>query len=101
MWGVEDGWAALRLYSSTPPQPGSLIDQNRMHPDDAGVGWLGLPAMGISATRYTNGQIVPGVLSNYADFSRMRASNRFASNVLPDPLFKDGFEALPPFTQND
>lgn len=98
--GIVDGWARLGLYAPIP-QSGSLAAQHRLRSDDAGGSWLGLPAFGFSVTSYTNGQLTPGTLSNYADISRLRASNRYELTPLPGVLFKDAFEALPPWPPLD
>jgi hypothetical protein len=68
-----DGWATLSLYSATAPS-GSLIDQQRMRADLAGGRWSGLPVHGFWAVSYTNGQLTPGVLSNYGDIVKHRGS---------------------------
>lgn len=74
--GVTAGWAGMNLYSATP-EPGALMDRHRMRPDQSGGRWYGLPTMGFWAVSYTNGQLTPGVLSNYAALSMHRGSNRY------------------------
>jgi hypothetical protein len=74
--GVTAGWAGMNLYSATP-EPGAQMDRHKMRPDQSGGRWYGLPTMGFWAVSYTNGQLTPGVLSNYAALSMHRGSNRY------------------------
>lgn len=90
-WGIEDGWATLRLFDATPSS-GSLMDRHRTRADVNGGTWLGLPAVGFSATAYTNGQVTPGVLSNHADMSRHRGSNAYEAGAFTGLMFQDEFE---------
>jgi hypothetical protein len=78
--GVLDGWTRLKLFDSGILPEESLIEQQRMRPDQAGGIWNGLPVIGFWAVSYTNGQLVPGVLSNYAAAYKHRGGNRY---VLP------------------
>ncbi len=70
---TEYGWASLSLYAATAPS-GSLIDQQQMRADLAGGRWRGLPAQGFWAVSFTNGQLTPGVLSNYGDLVKHKGS---------------------------
>jgi hypothetical protein len=80
--GMFDGWLGLRLYAS-PSTPPNRMDQHRMRPDQAGGQWLGLPVAGFWAASYTNGQLTPGVLSNYAALTMHSGSNRFEPAPAP------------------
>ncbi len=74
--GVFDGWMRLGLYNSvnTPP---SLIHLHQTRPDTTGGRWSGLPGTGFWAVSFTNGQLTPGVLSNYAAAYRHRGSRSY------------------------
>jgi hypothetical protein len=74
--GVFDGWMRLGLYAATAPA-GSLIDLHQSRPDaNLGV-WSGLPATGFWAAAYTNGELTPGVLSNYSGIFKHRGSRQY------------------------
>ncbi|MDZ4811551.1 MAG: hypothetical protein SGI99_02910 [Pseudomonadota bacterium] len=48
----------------------STIGQQQLRPDISGRKLRGLPAQGFWIASYTNGQLTPGVLSNYSDAAR-------------------------------
>lgn len=78
--GVFDGWAKMLLHStpvSATPVSATLIEHQRMRPDNNGGIWNGLPITGFWAASYTNGQLTPGVLSNYAAAYKHRGSNQY------------------------
>ncbi len=77
--GVFDGWLKVALYSATNAAEDSLIDRQRLRPDQSGGIWNGLPVIGFQASSYTNGQLVPGVLSNYASIQKHRGGNRYVA----------------------
>ncbi len=74
--GFSEGWANLSLYDELP-RGGSLAHLHRMRPDQSGAQWSGLPTTGFLAVSFTNGQLTPGVLSNYAAAFKHRGSNRY------------------------
>jgi hypothetical protein len=74
--GMYDGWARVLLHRTGGEPP--LRDQ-RMRPDLAGGVWNGLPVIGFLAVSYTNGQLTPGVLSNYAGAYPHRGAARYES----------------------
>jgi hypothetical protein len=76
--GVLDGWASYRFYAATGIED-SLIQSQRMRPDQNGGRWNGLPVIGFAATSFTNGQLTPGVLSNYAGAAKHRGSNAYGT----------------------
>jgi hypothetical protein len=76
--GVLDGWAWLEMYTPDPSAPPiSTLSAQRMRPDQSGGVWNGLPVIALGFTSYTNGQLTPGVLSNYSGISRHRGSNSY------------------------
>ncbi|MDZ4814498.1 MAG: hypothetical protein SGI99_18080 [Pseudomonadota bacterium] len=75
--GVFDGWAIYRFYDATGTTSGSAIQFQRMRPDQSGGRWDGVPVTGFLAVSYTNGQLTPGVLSNYAAAFKHRGSNHY------------------------
>lgn len=74
--GVFDGWMRLGMYDAAPVA-GSLADRHYSRSDAAGNSWFGLPATGFWAAAYTNGQLLPGVLSNYSGLFKHRGSRRY------------------------
>ncbi len=74
---VFDGRAGLGFHSLNTFD-GSLIHLHRLRPDQAGGIWNGLPVTGFWAVSYTNGQLTPGVLSNYAAAYKHRGENTFS-----------------------
>jgi hypothetical protein len=77
--GISDGWANLSFYQATETE-GSLIHTQRMRPDLAGGRWRGLPVAGFWVAQYTNGQLTPGVLSNYSAAVSHRGSNSYQTS---------------------
>jgi hypothetical protein len=77
-----DGWLMLMPYwfEGFPP---STINQQRLRPDNNGGIWNGLPIIGFWAASYTNGQLTPGVLSNYAGAYRHRGRSHYVVPAAP------------------
>jgi hypothetical protein len=75
--GESDGWFRYRLYATTGTGDDNFIHFQRLRPDQAGGIWNGLPVTGFWAVSYTNGQLTPGVLSNYAAAYRHRGENSY------------------------
>jgi hypothetical protein len=95
---VYDGWAVANFFIFYAPI-GSPLSRQQFRADVDNGRWEGVPALGFAATAYTNGQVTPGVLANYADLTKLRTSNRYQLSPLLDVLFKHGFEPfilLPP-----
>jgi hypothetical protein len=76
--GVYNGWFRYRLYATTGVSDDNYIQFQRLRPDLAGGIWNGLPVTGFWAVSYTNGQLTPGVLSNYAAAYKHRGENSYA-----------------------
>lgn len=62
-YGVDAGWLRLRLQPESDPQ---ATPAHALRVDESGHRFTGLPVIGFSAANFTNGQLQPGVLSNYA-----------------------------------
>jgi hypothetical protein len=69
--GVRDGWMSLRFTSDYGVGNSPLL-----RADINGHRFAGLPAIGFWAMSSTNGQLQPGVLSNYASLRRHIISQR-------------------------
>jgi hypothetical protein len=78
-YGIDTGWSTARFFPTTGPA-GVPIAIQRMRPDQSGGYWYGLPVIGFWAASYTNGELVPGVLSNYAAAYKHRGSNRYLTS---------------------
>jgi hypothetical protein len=80
--GVErlDGWASFHLFYDAHAVPGVLADRQRLRPDHQGGVWYGLPLVGFSASAYTNGELMPGVLSNYSGSFRHKGESSYRIN---------------------
>lgn len=77
--GVTDGWMILDLFD-----PGALPGNLHISRPDAAAGrWSGLPATGFWALSFTNGQLQPGVLSNYAGAFKHRGSRLYGITPAP------------------
>jgi hypothetical protein len=76
---VRDGWYLNSLYSTIRDSDVDAIHLQRLRPDLAGGIWNGLPITGFWAVSYTNGELTPGVLSNYAAAYRHRGDNRYVA----------------------
>lgn len=74
--GVTDGWMRLGLYDAAAVAP-NLMALHQTRPDQALGRWNGLPTTGFWAVSFTNGQLTPGVLSNYAAAYRHRGSRAY------------------------
>jgi hypothetical protein len=75
---IAEGWVSLQLYGVWG------IESSRrhlLHADLSGYRLVGLPAIGIGLTSYTNGELTPGVLSNYAESHRHRSTARRVLNT--------------------
>ncbi len=74
-WGVDlfgwteanEGTFRMTLWS---PETGAPNNQHLLRPDLSGRRLRGLPVQGFWVASYTNGQLTPGVLSNYSDAVR-------------------------------
>ncbi len=88
-YNLFDGWMGISLH---PPSSGAGLQPYRLRADLDGGVWRGVPALGFWAMTFTNGQITPGVLSNYSEMSRLRHSNAYEPGVIEAPIFKDQFE---------
>ncbi len=75
--GIFDGWYFNLLYSTIGNGVDDRIQAQRLRPDLAGGIWNGLPIIGFWVVSYTNGQLTPGVLSNYAAAYRHRGDNHY------------------------
>jgi hypothetical protein len=71
--GVYDGWMQLRFYDA---QGADSLPEHMLRADATGQRFAGLPAVGFWAMSYTNGQLLPGVLANYASIRRHSAVRR-------------------------
>ncbi len=71
--GISDGWLNLRFYNA---QGNDSMPLHRLRADNAGHRFAGLPAIGFWAASFTNGQLRPGVLSNYASLRRHKVAQR-------------------------
>jgi hypothetical protein len=77
--GIRDGWYLNTLYSTHIDSNVDAIHLQRLRPDLAGGIWDGLPIAGFWVVSYTNGQLVPGVLSNYAAAYRHGGGNHYVT----------------------
>lgn len=74
---ADDGAARMAFWA-----PGLTPDDQRLlRPDVGGRRLRGLPVQGFWVTSYTNGQLTPGVLSNYSD--AVRHQTKASLNALP------------------
>ncbi len=71
--GVFDGWMQLRFYDA---EGADSLPEHMLRADATGRRFAGLPAVGFWAMSYTNGQLQPGVLSNYASIRRHGTTRR-------------------------
>lgn len=90
-FGIQQGWAKMRFFASAGVG-GNDLSMHRTRPDLGGMVWLGLPATGFLVTRFSNGEVTPGLLANYADATRHQGSR--ASLIVPVEglIFASGFE---------
>ena len=71
--GVADGWMNMRFYD---PLGVDSMPNHLLRADIAGRRFAGLPVIGFWAASFTNGQVRPGVLSNYASLRRHKVAQR-------------------------
>jgi len=69
--GVTEGTLRIELYD---PQGENSLSEHLLRADESGQRLGGLPVIGFWAVNFTNFNLLPGVLSNYASSQRLRVS---------------------------
>jgi hypothetical protein len=68
-----DGWMRLQLYE---PQGVDSLPNHLLRADESGHRFAGLPTIGFWAVSFTNGELMQGVLANYASLRMHRVTRR-------------------------
>ncbi len=71
-FGIAEGSTRIAFYD---PEGEYSLPQHLLRADESGQRLGGLPVIGFWAVSFTNLNLVPGVLSNYASAQRLRVSN--------------------------
>lgn len=74
--GVSEGWMNLTFFDA---ESSGFLPQHLLRADASGRRYKGLPVVALWAASYTNTNVVPGVLGNYASARKHRSAAGFVA----------------------